>query len=206
MNRKVLFIDFDETLFSTRNAFNLFLKEHYGVTIPDEQHTCGSRMEDLVLKQLPPERRPTLDEFYLYISEHFLSSIERHQNVIPLEGSVQAINILAEHFRLFIVTARQKTSRPVVEALSEKFFPDKFEGFHFVWEHSGDMSFKDIPKREFIGSFPEKLRAGFIDDSPKEIEQVINLAPCLLFDDRGFHTMSTHARVTHWKQVLEYFL
>lgn len=205
--KRALFVDFDGTLLETDDAFNAFLLAHYGVTIPKSSYHCGYSMETLLLNQIPENRRPALGAFYEHVGLEYLTSHDWHKDATPIPGSVEAMARLSTSYDLYIVTARQTVSRPVVEALVEKFFPRMIRGVHYAYTCIGDGKFEKVPKRDFIAGFNPAIRAGFVDDNPIEIQDAADIVPSFLFDPLDRHPNADHyARISCWHALADRLL
>lgn len=124
-----------------------------------------------------------------------------------MEDAGWVIPMLAEKYKLWTVTARQKSGLHVIEHLIEKHIPKCISGIHCVWEHKGKGAYHEISKREFIKNFPGN-KLGFIDDSPSEILKVQDILPSYLFDPQGVNDgiSAIHYRLRGWADVARYFL
>ncbi len=195
-------LDFDETLFSTSIQIKRFLNQLFGIEIPLMTYLCGHSLHSLVLEHLPPGS--VLDEGDLYeiLGRDFLASMAWHDDIRPMTGVSEIIPELAKKYNLHIATARQASSRLVVETLLERFFPKCISSTHFVWTHLGNKEFKGIPKREFVKSL--KKPYAYVDDNPKETEAILGVADTvILLDPEGHHTnvhIETHC-VTSWEDI-----
>jgi hypothetical protein len=108
---------------------------------------------------------------------------------------------MKNRYNLWLVTARDARTKPVVEHMLDKHFPNCFNGSHFVWTHTLD-GFIGKQKRDFILDFPGD-KVAFIDDSPSEIERTQDIIPSYLLDSHGLHEDKTHIekRVLCWREI-----
>jgi phosphoglycolate phosphatase-like HAD superfamily hydrolase len=204
--KPVLFFDFDDTLFDTRGLTIEFIRAYYKVDIQHDGYFCGSNLHEAVNKHLPEEDHVEKDDFYLHWSENFGQSRAWYERSEPLELVKEIIPQLKERYDLWIVTARQKSTKIAVDHLVDKYFPHSFSGMHFVWDHTRVLN-PGKPKRDFIADF-EGESVAFIDDSPTEIEKTQDLIPSYLLDRHGFHEDKTHIerRVRNWSEIANIFL
>ncbi len=207
MNKPALFLDFDNFKFDTWPAHIAYLNEKYGINSVIADYAHNPPLEQVVGRYLPEGQRPTHIPLYEDLGKNFLASIERHADVKPMEGMCEVVPKLAEKYDLWTVTARQKTSRPVIEHLIERYIPGCIAGIHNVWEHHGDGRVTGVSKRDFIWSF-QGPKVAFLDDSPGEILQLQDLLPCYLYDPKGIHDGDGRIqhRVRSWWEIGEVFL
>jgi FMN phosphatase YigB (HAD superfamily) len=204
--KPVLFFDFDDTLFDTRGLTIEFIRAYYEVDIQHDGYFCGSNLHEAVNKHLPVEDHVEKHDFYLHWSENFGQSRAWYEKTKPLDSAKDILPELKERYDLWIVTARQLSTKVSVDHLLETHFPNCFSGVHFVRHHDGEK-YVGKPKRDFISEFlGEKI--AFVDDSPTEIEKTQDLIPSYLLDCHGFHEDKTHIerRVRNWSEIANIFL
>jgi len=181
-----------------------WLEKHYQIEIPRGNYTCGSSLHNLVSKHLPPNS-PQIDEYELYelIGKEFLASMECHNNILPLEYSQEVVRILSQDYTLHVATARLTLGRDVVKTMLDNFFPDCISSIHHVWHIEEDGKFYATTKKTFIDRLKNPLF--FIDDSPREIEEVFGSVKTILLDPENHHTNMTgmNHRVNTWEQILD---
>lgn len=204
-----LVLDFDDTLFQTSTQITTFLNEYFNIQIPihHTEYLCGHLFHELVMRYSPEACNLSREEFYEIFGHEFLASKKWHEHVLPVVGAIDIIPQLAQRYTLHIATARQSSSKLVIDMLLEKFFPGLISSTHFVWEHLGDRQFRQVPKKDFVGALNNPI--GYIDDNPRETLDMMGVVPrVILFDPKGFHieTFDASHRVCDWDQIRELFL
>lgn len=204
-----LILDFDDTLFQTKREIILFLNKYFDIQIPinANEYVCGNSFHELVMKHLPSTYNLSKEELYEIFGSQFLASERWHEHVLPVVGALEIIPQLAQRYTLHIATARQKSSKPVVDMLLEKFFPGLISSTHFVWEHLGDCQFQGVPKKDFVKTLRNPI--GYVDDNPRETLDMMGVVShVVLFDPEGYHSTNADAshRVSHWNEVGRLFL
>lgn len=187
--KPVLFFDFDNTLIDVRHVLARFLKDHYDFEIDLGTFIDGSNLPILINERLPDEDKIDEHAFYRHCSMHFTGSIEWHTDCEPIPGAVETLQLLKNQYELWIVTARDLATKPVVDYILEKNFPGLFSGAHFVWQFDDDQQrFVGVPKKDFIMDFDlRRAKIAFFDDSPGEILATQNHLPAYLFDPHNHH-------------------
>jgi len=202
--KKDIIIDFDGVLFPTGEATLNWLEQYYGITIPRGAYMCGSSLHHLVSKHLPENSKP-VDEYELYrlIGKEFLASMKHHEDIQPMEEAFVSVEALSKKYTLHVATARLTLGKDVVRKMLDKFFPGMISSIHHVWHISDNDEFLSAPKRDFIQKLSDPVL--FIDDSPREIEDVSKVVRTALFDPQNHHanTTNTTYRVKSWGEVLE---
>lgn len=197
-------LDFDGTICATERQTRQFLNWYFDIQIPlDQGYLCGHTLHSLVQEYLPKGYVLNEDDLYEILGSEFLASMHWHEDVMPIEGATDVVSKLAQEYTLHVATARQTSSRPVVETLLQRFFPNCISDIHFVWEHLGNKEFRGVPKKEFVRKL-QKPTLAYVDDNPKETREIIGLAPnVILFDPSGHHVGVTDAshRVATWKEI-----
>lgn len=199
-----LILDFDETLFYTSKQTRIFLNHYFGIQIPidDKVYLCGHSLHELVLEHLSSDHKLTEGDLYEILGSEFLSSLSWHEDVSPVDGMLEIVPELAKVYTLHVATARQSSSKPVVNMLLDKFLPGLISSTHFVWEHLGNKEFRGVPKKDFVRSLRSPI--GYVDDNPKETKEIIGLAPhVILLDPKGYHpkTLVANYYVSRWEDV-----
>ena len=204
--KPVLFLDFDDVILPTREASVRFFKQHYGSQIPDDVYLCGHNLMELVFAHLPEDSVPTREEFYLHFGKNFLASLEWHEGIEPMKGSIEVIPQLSKQYDLWVATARLSYGRPVVKHLLSTFFPGHIKGVHHVWEHTEGLEFAGTPKKDFASRFEH--RRAFFDDNPIEIREMIGTVDSFLFDPLGYHLELEDIpnRIQSWEEIGNLFL
>lgn len=207
--KPAIFLDFDGLKFDTLQMHVDYLNQRYGIESKPSDY-IGNPSIDAVLKRYIPEDKHNAivwEEVYLDIGENLNAKVEWHKDVSPLEGMCEVLPRLATKYDLWTITARQKTSMPVIEHLIAKHIPNCIIGIHCVSEHLGNNKFKDMPKRDFVSRYIGE-KVAFIDDSPTEIINMQDLIPSYLFDPLGHHDEKKEIklRVRSWQEIGQLFL
>ena len=207
--KPVLFLDFDGLKFDTLDIHVRYINERYGIQTVPADYTTTPRLETVIKKYLPDDQHHLItgDAVYADIGENCNASLAWHAEVPPIDGMKEVLPLLAEKYRLWTVTARQKSCLHVIEHLLREHVPGCISGIHCVWERMPSGEFKGIPKRDFIASFDGR-KVAFIDDSPTEIVRMQDLIPSYLFDPAGLNDDNAEIkhRLRSWKEIGETFL
>ncbi|MEI6191292.1 MAG: hypothetical protein WCP24_02925 [bacterium] len=206
--KPVMFFDFDDMLMETREASIDYIRFRYKVAFPEEAYLCGNSLWQILSELLPAGEKLEKDNFYLDWRDNFLTSIDRHQKAKPVAGAVEVVPALSAQFDLWVVTARQEASKPVVLELCRRFFGQHITGVHFVWRGGDESkSWVSVPKKDFIANFPGESVA-FFDDNPGEIMETQGVVSAYLFDQTGIHAsvQGINNRVKSWEEIGQLFL
>lgn len=200
-----IFLDFDGLKFDTIPSMVSFINRTYKIESVIEDYT-GSCPLELIVKKYDPSCRLSEDDVFLHFGNNFLTSIEWHKEVLPLDGMCEVVSRLASKYTIWTVTARQKCSLPAIEYLLDKYIPGCISGIHCVWDYV-DGKYQSVDKREFISNVPgEKI--AFFDDSKGEILKMQETIPSYLFDPSGLHDsdQSINNRIRSWWEIGEMLL
>ncbi|MBK5215805.1 MAG: hypothetical protein JJE53_03305 [Candidatus Pacebacteria bacterium] len=201
-----LFFDFDGMKFDTLKAHILYINNRYGINTVMSDYIGYNYHLDLIVNKYKPELNLTRDEFFEDLGKNFSTSIELHQDVIPMKGMCKILPLLSKKYTLWTVTARQTCGHGVIQYLLNKYVPGCISGVHYVWNHSEVGGFEGISKRDFILSVPGK-KIAFFDDSPDEIRDTMDIIPSYLFDPRNIYKdIKGVTRIQSWEQIGEIFL
>jgi len=202
-----IFLDFDNTKFNTNPMFRDYFNERYRIQSELKDYANNPDHQLVLRKYLPAGACPTEIEYYQDIRDNLFSSIERHDTVHPVEGMAETILLLAERYKIWIVTAREKSSMPVIEHLINKHIPGSISGIHCVWDHKGNGIHHKTSKIEFVWNIEGK-KIAFLDDSVKEVLEMQTLIPSYLFDPAGIndHIKDIQHRVRSMKEFGKLFL
>jgi hypothetical protein len=208
MKKKTVFFDFDDTMMETHPLLVAFLNQHYGIQIPLDIFLCGNSLDKVVNNFLPPHKAVSAEQLYEDYSRDFLGSRDWHDKAVPMEGACRHIPRLAARYNLWIVTARDDSSRPLLKELCKKFFGGHITGMHFVWKRVGVCDFKvNQTKCDFIAGFPgEKI--AFFDDNPNEALKTDRVIKSFLYDPHRHHDARTDIahRVHGWDEIASLLL
>ena len=207
--KPVLFLDFDGLKFDTLDIHVRYINHRYGISTVPADYIDNPGLEDVIKKYFDQKHHHLIDrdEVYLDVGERLIASLEWHKDVPPIPGMAEIIPLLAKKYTLWTVTARQKTSLPVVKHMLDTYVPNCISGVHCVWEHLGEKRWKEVSKKQFIEQFPGP-KVAFIDDSPKEILRMEGIISTYLFDRHGMHSNASGITniVRTWHEIGKVFL
>lgn len=124
---------------------------------------------------------------------------EEHENIVPIEGSVEVIKKLKDNYKLFIVTARHDEIKNETLDLVEKHFPGMFDDVYFTNQYS--RSGLKRSKGEICYEIGVKI---FVDDSIHNAEDISSLGiPVLLFNTpwNQIEVREPIKRVHSWEEI-----
>lgn len=203
-----LFLDLDETMFSTLNHMVNYINDRHGINSTVDDHIGNNDSLDEVIRRHKPDFNLSWGETYADVGINFHASIEKHDSVLPMQNMPRVVKELSKKYRLVIVTARQKIGLPVINHLIDKHIPGCIAHTHCVWEYVGNGKFNEImSKRAFIKNISGK-KAGFVDDSVHEVMKLEDILPCFLYDPTNQHKTVPHIpnRLHSWEQIGNTFL
>lgn len=186
-----VFFDFDDFLFKTNHTFIRFVYDFFEIIITEQEMAYNQDWYHFILSRIPKKKASMFSEredFWIYVREHYLNSLEYHEDVVPMQGVLDIVPSLSEDYRLVIVTNRNRECLDTVEYVLQKHLPECFELIHFVY--NGPQIVANKP--DFISNFECKLpKFCFFDDHIKEVETVGKVIPSYLFDPENHHHTST---------------
>lgn len=188
---KVIGVDFDDVLIAFNEALCEWHNKEYGTSLTkadvvtyDFGRTWGCSTEESVTRV-----------------QRFFQSIE-HRDAIPVEGAIQAIEILGEE-RVYIVTARPHEASSVTTQLIEKYFPRMVGRIHYVGK-TQDYCHHVSAKAEICIALGIEF---FIDDALVHAQAISDAGiPVLLFDNPWNQTDNLPCniiRVHSWGEIVE---
>lgn len=208
MKKPIGLFDFDGMKFHTAVAHCAYYNHRYGIHSKPEDFLKNIPVDTIIKSYLPKELHHTvvLADVYEDVGKNFLSSLEWHKHVTPIEEMCEVMHRLAPNFELWTVTARQKTSTPVIQHLLDTYIPNCISGIHCVWDHKGGGVFKGVSKRKFAESLEGDI-VGFFDDSVEEVLAMQDLVPSYLFDMNNLHDdrSDIQNRVRSWLEIEQIF-
>ena len=202
-----MFFDLDGMKFKTLPAQVAYVNKRYGIRTTLSDHIGRNHTLDSLVRERCPGLHFTRDEFYGDLAENFLTSVDWHKDVPPMDGMTAIAPLLAEKYTLMTVTARQKSGIDVIKYLLDAHIPKCISEIHCVYEKAADGTFKETSKKDFILSVSgEKI--AFFDDTPEEIISMGDTVPSYLYDPDGLHHGMTGItnRVHSWWHIGEIFL
>ena len=203
MTKPVVFLDFDGMKFETITAHTKFINERYGIQTTALEHEHTQHRLDLLIKKHRSDITLSKDEIYTETGVHFLASIPRHEEVVPMEEEMpDVVKRLAAKYTLITVTARQTVGLDVIRYLIDKYIPGCISLIHCVYENRTDGGFNHFPKNEFIKNFVGE-KVAFFDDSPTEILEMQTTLTSYLYDPFGKYTDRTEIKnhIKSWKEI-----
>ncbi len=188
---KTVAVDIDNVLAKHAEALMAFYSSISGLNLTAENYSEDWRWIG--------ER----DDIYDVGKKFVASGVHAQMEVIP--GSLEALQILKQNFKLVIITARKKEVMDMTLVWAEKHFPNIFDGVHFaqVWEEGQQKITKADLCRQVDASF-------LIDDSLEHCTLVAAAGiETLLFGNYKWNQATDLpervTRVNNWQEVLEYF-
>lgn len=204
MKKENLIFDYDNTMAKTIPLHITYLNNRYDIQTVVEDYKDHPRLDDLVNTYLKKLGRPLVTDAYVYedIAMNLLNSIKLHKHVEPSEGLCEILPRLAKKYNLYIATARNTGTIPVIEDFIARHVPGCISGIHCVYTRVAPEQFIGVPKRDFIASLPGTNKA-FIDNSVKEILRVHDIIDSYLFDPEENHSDVTEI-ISHVKDLYEF--
>ncbi|MDP3727958.1 MAG: hypothetical protein Q8R18_00750 [bacterium] len=114
-------IDLDDVLGDHMGQFIIFHNRSYKTTLERKDFTSFNLSKSLELPM--EETRRHLEEFYK--SPEFFGTP-------PMNGSVEAIEILAQKYKLVVITSRPKEQAKDTIDWLDRYFPNKFSDFYLL--------------------------------------------------------------------------
>lgn len=196
MSKPIVAVDVDDVLVPHEVLLAKEFRRYF-----DEQYSRDSMHG--ATAPLSKEQKQQVKE----IMNRFLTT-EEFQSIEPIEGAVQVMRQLDEHYKLVIVTARPKIIHEITKEWLHRHFPAIFNDIHFVNEGHGWGEVRGVSKREVCQQTGARY---LIDDSLLHIQEA---AECgisgLLFGDYSWnHTEElppNTVRVKDWSDVSETLL
>lgn len=182
-----IFIDFDITMCDTLPIHIAYMNQRWGIQSCAEDYKHHPPLHEVVLKYRPEETGLITDAIvYEDITLNFLNSIEWHESIVPSEGLCEVVPRLAEEYNLYIATAREKGTTPVIERFVDTYIQNCITDIHCVCTYLGNGQFSKVSKRDFIASSRGRNIA-LIDDSVKENLEAKDIVNVYLYDPHGNH-------------------
>lgn len=206
MQKPYLFLDFDGLKFNTMPSLVAYMNERFEISSIASDYADNPPL-DLIIKKYRKDYEITTDEAYAVYGEEYLRSIERHKDIMPIDGMCEVVKMLAQKHKLWTVTSRQESSIDTLGYLFDKYIPGCISGVHFVYRHLGNAKFSEVKKKDFIASLTgEKI--AIVDDSPSEIVLTQDVIPSYLFDPIGYydHRKDIQNRLRSWEEIGDKFL
>ncbi|MEY2640873.1 MAG: hypothetical protein RL150_266 [Candidatus Parcubacteria bacterium] len=199
-----LFLDIDDTLLSHTPLARDFILDQYGLELPQDFHS-GYDLFGMVEAHLSPERKLLKYDFWAHYTDNFLLSRDPRYKHEPLPGATETVAALSCKYDLWVVTARPCICKEVTEDTLDQFFPNCFQGIHFVWKREGGKH-TERPKRDFITEIGSGL--ALIDDNPEQIIAAQSAIEPVLFDPHDHHRNHPEikVRVKSWSDIADRFL
>lgn len=202
-----LFFDFDGLKFNTTPALVRYMNQRWNMNSVESDYV--NRVHDIesVINKYRKDLNVTYSEAYEDMGKNYNSSLLWQQDVQPIENMCEIMKLLSKKYTLLTVTARQKAGIHVIQYLLDKYIPGCVTDIHCVYESIGNGKFNEVLKKDFIKSLTGE-KVAFIDDSPKEIEDMQSTIPSYLFDPKRLHDNLTEIknRVHSWNEIGEKFL
>lgn len=189
--RRLIGIDCDDVVIDFNTGLAIYNRRFYGTTY------CR---EDITSYKLNSMWGCTPDEAIQRVIDFYQS--DEHQNLLPVEGAVEAIERLSKNNDLVIITARPENVRGLTIELVHKHFPKVFGEPHFLGHFDGDQTHRKT-KGEVCRELGVEV---FIEDALSNALSVSSEGiPVLLFDtpwNQGELPPNT-TRVFSWSEILK---
>jgi FMN phosphatase YigB (HAD superfamily) len=131
------------------------------------------------------------------------SWIANHGDAEPIQGAIEALKSLAQHYTVVLITARDPKIRDHTELWLKKHFAGLYNDLHVI----GNFKVVDKPKSK--GEVCVEVGASWlIDDNPEHCKSAIDHGlNAVLFGDYGWHFDAPKhlTKCKDWAAVLEYF-
>ncbi|MEI7719868.1 MAG: hypothetical protein WCI89_01520 [bacterium] len=193
--KPALALDLDDVLKETCAALCRFHNAHFGTNHTPEK--MPSFNLDISWDCTSEETARRLDLFFR--SEH-------HTEATPMEGALEALQILAEHYELHIVTARPEVVRNMTAAWVNRHYPRLFTHMHFLSAHHLDHNSR--PKSDICRAIGARV---FIDDGVHNVKDVFEKLGIvtLIFTQPlnfGWEMPKGMLRVNNWGEILDHLV
>ncbi|QQR49962.1 hypothetical protein IPF86_02655 [Candidatus Nomurabacteria bacterium] len=207
MGKPVIFLDFDGFKFDTLDAHVEYQNYRYGINSTRADYVKNPSLDTVINKYLSQEKQVTSRDVYVDSVENFLTSLDWHKNVKPVDGMCEVMSKLTLKYKLVTVTAREKNGLAVIQHFLDTYIPNCVSEIHCVWEHAGNGIFNAHSKRDFIKNYSGK-KVAFLDDSDYEILELQDIILSYLFDPLGTHDDNKKIlhRVRSWEEIGKLFL
>ena len=198
MNRQIIAIDADDTIFDENTAVREFHNQAYGTSHTHEDYLAPGVYGTFWEHIWDTDTEETLRRYEEFV-EHKLQ-----YNLPPLKGALDVLKWLKKSYELVIVTSRDKRSIKMTHEALEEHYPELFSGVHFVplWGTNTKATKAQICNE--IGA------DYLIDDSYEHCKVAAESGiTSLLFGVYGWNQsqplVTGMQRVAHWQEVREYF-
>jgi hypothetical protein len=190
--KEVLAWDFDDVAFPFLHTF--FLKFH------NERYGSSFVYEDILTYELEHvlgcdwhEKQRRVEEFYA--SKH-------HDDMLPIEGAINAAKALSLYYRHVIITARPRKFEVQTRRLLSRHCPGLFEEeIHFL-DH---YVFKDAPRLSKGKKCIEIGAIACIEDGAHNVANLVEEGVPVYLPDMPWNQHVSHPlvkRIHHWEEVV----
>ena len=183
-------VDIDDVLGDLNQALNRYLFDTRGITLKREDWIRPGLHEITNIER--DEAIKTMVEF---------NNSDYLKGLVPIQGSIAAINELKDYYELILVTARHEEIDTVTREFIDEHFAGAFRGLHYTKaaRHDGSKINKsEICRREDIKVF--------IDDGAHHAEDCVNAGiRVFLFDTPWNQECIAHpliSRVFSWQEIV----
>jgi uncharacterized HAD superfamily protein len=188
--KPVLAVDFDDVIAGFNQAFTDHCREHYGTNVPyesiftyDMELLYGATREEI-------RRRVLFSHYY-------------HDTIEPIDGAIESLSRLSEHFRLELVTSRCESIKEITLAWKERHIPGLFAAAHFT---NGFATLFPERKRTKASLCREIGAVALIDDATAHAVEVVGQVgiPVYLPDrpwNRNADLPEGVTRVYGWQEI-----
>lgn len=187
---KTIGIDMDDVLIDFNESLFRYHNEKFGTNYKREDATTY-KVEDL-WGYTVEKTRELLNDFYY--SDH-------HNEALPVEGAIEAIEHLSKNNSLHIVTARPSLIKSETHVWIDKHFKDSFKDIHFTCKDIFDQDKR--MKSDICKELGIEL---FIEDSLENAMSIAGIGIPVFLIDTPWNQGELHPLVTRvktWKEIIE---
>jgi 5'(3')-deoxyribonucleotidase len=205
-DKENLILDCDGLVLHTTPSLREFMNHFYNIPSIEEDYVTHHTL-DAIIQKYRKNFNLERNVIYGHIADHYHTSPRFHKNITTLPHAKEVILELKEIYNLHIATARTVAGKKILEGLLDKHIPKCVSSIHFVHTHHGKGNITAVSKKEFIEQLPG-VNAGFVDDSPHEIKELVGVLPTILFDPKNKHkkVRGSTARLKTWLDIGDTFL
>jgi len=198
MNKPIIAVDADDTIFDENNALRLYMNQHYGFRhMPKDYDVPGPFYNywQNIWQLSPEETAARYEEFAL---SPYKAKLE------PLTNAIEVLQNLRHDYDLVVITSRDHRVVTMTHRVLTEHYPGVFKDVHFVPLWGGNQK---ATKAKICVDIGAKY---LIDDSFEHCQLTAKAGVnALLFGDYGWNRDQALTplvtRVKNWAAVKEYF-
>jgi uncharacterized HAD superfamily protein len=136
MQKKILAVDADDTIFDENTAVRLYMNDHYGFNHTSEDYLVEGPFNNYWERIWNKSPEETNDMY-----EKFVVSTYK-ENIKPIDGALRVLQDLKKIYEIVIVTARDQRGVAMTRESLSLHYPDIFSDVHFVplWGSNGNAT------------------------------------------------------------------